>query len=228
MIGPDFNGNAGGLLHPQYGLMYVPKTGWQYAGDGGWIRDNSITVLSPRKSFTQENFDPVIAMTDMEESSEESVEDDDSNVYKSESYTMNYQCGIKNMKPRPYIFGGEETEKNKWPWMASIVNVTSSNLHCGATLISDSHLITAAHCFDNFTFTVEDFVIRLGDHDMSLEAETRDKIYTIETLKDYVGRDTSYENDVALIKLTEKVMFINIWPICLPKPGLITRKIYNE
>ena len=23
-------------------------------------------------------------------------------------------------------------------------------------------------------------------------------------------------------------MFINIWPICLPKPGLITRKIYNE
>ena len=52
MIGPDFNGNAGGLLHPQYGLMDVPKTGWQYAVDGEWIQDDSIMVLSPRKSYT--------------------------------------------------------------------------------------------------------------------------------------------------------------------------------
>ena len=232
MIGPDFNGNAGGLLHPQYGLMDVPKTGWQYAVDGEWIQDDSIMVLSPKKSYTQENIDPVIEMTDREESPEDSGGDDESNVDDSDSFTMNYQCGIKSMKPKPYIIGGEETEKNEWPWMASIVNVTSSKHHCGATLISHSYLITAAHCFHNFTFTVEDFVVRLGDHDMSLEAETRDKTYTIETIiihEDYVGRDNAYEDDIAIIKLKEKVMFSsNIWPICLPEPGKITTTMYNE
>ena len=224
MIGPDFNGNAGGLLHPQYGLMDVPKTGWQYAGDEGWIQDDSITVLAPRKTQTKETSDPIIEMTDTILASPE--EDSDGELQKTESFSINYQCGIKNMKPTPLIYKGEETEKNEWPWMASILNVTLFSYMCGATLISDSYLITAAHCVDDGD--EESYVIRLGDHDLSLEGETRDKAYTIENItihKDY--DEDEYEDDIALIKLTEKVMFTNIWPICLPEPGRINLQRNN-
>ena len=79
---------------------------------------------------------------------------------------------------------------------------------------------------------MEDFAVRLGEHDMSLEAETRDKTYTIESItihEDYVGPYNAYEDDIAIIKPTEKVMFSsNIWPICLPEPGQITTTMYNE
>ena len=49
----------------------------------------------------------------------------------------------------PNIFGGVESHPNAWPWMVLISghfrNGTASAL-CGGTLISDRHVLTAAHC----------------------------------------------------------------------------------
>jgi secreted trypsin-like serine protease len=43
------------------------------------------------------------------------------------------------------IMSGELAVKGAWPWQASLQR---SNIHqCGATLISNVWLVTAAHCF---------------------------------------------------------------------------------
>ena len=47
---------------------------------------------------------------------------------------------------RPQIVGGEDVDPiGKYPWQASLVVVGGSH-NCGASLISNRHLTTAAHC----------------------------------------------------------------------------------
>jgi len=49
------------------------------------------------------------------------------------------------------VTGGDDARLGDWPWMASLLmkhegDDTSS---CGGVLISDLHVLTAAHCFDD-------------------------------------------------------------------------------
>ena len=55
-------------------------------------------------------------------------------------------CGIKNFQTR--IVGGKVSKKNAWPWLAALLrpSTTGSGQYCGATLVSDTHILTAAHC----------------------------------------------------------------------------------
>ena len=46
------------------------------------------------------------------------------------------------------IVNGELADKNEWPWLAALLrpSSTSSGQYCGASLISSTHVLTAAHC----------------------------------------------------------------------------------
>lgn len=57
------------------------------------------------------------------------------------------ECGKKNISPSlPRIIGGREVSENEFPWMAGIMSVNRSRLICGASIINDRYVITAAHC----------------------------------------------------------------------------------
>lgn len=56
-------------------------------------------------------------------------------------------CGLVN-QTSPKIVGGDESSIGAWPWMALIGYDPYSvrPFKCGGTLISNRHVITAAHC----------------------------------------------------------------------------------
>jgi len=72
----------------------------------------------------------------------------------SASVTYGACCGVPSITPRTKqrIVGGFEALPNSWPWMCYIQMISIKDNHqqwsqiCGATLISATCFITAAHC----------------------------------------------------------------------------------
>jgi len=60
-----------------------------------------------------------------------------------------YSCGIFGQaSDHARIFGGDISEEGYWPWIARII-VTNTQEFCTGSFISDSWIVSAAHCFQN-------------------------------------------------------------------------------
>ncbi|XP_076449250.1 trypsin-2-like [Babylonia areolata] len=111
------------------------------------------------------------------------------------------------------IVGGEFVRNcSIVPWQVKLI--INANL-CGGSIISDRHILTAAHCLQN----VMDFSwisVTVGDHNM-WRTEATERAYKVRNYR--IHRDynpKTYENDIAVIKLTEAIEFNEcIHPICL-------------
>merc|ERR1712198_241291 len=83
------------------------------------------------------------------------------------------QCGLKKSRR---IIGGSETEVNEYPWMVVFANKAADvQGGCGATLISDKWVVTAAHCFfdesgDRKIFEA-DLSLVIGLHDRTVDTD---------------------------------------------------------
>merc|ERR1712227_194982 len=69
-------------------------------------------------------------------------------------------CGIPNRSNR--IVGGQETEVNEYPWQVGLVSSSGTRPWCGGTLISDRHVMTAAHCTAGSS--ASSIKVLLGEH----------------------------------------------------------------
>ena len=56
-------------------------------------------------------------------------------------------CGVLNER-RDRIIGGGLASLHKYPWQAYIFNETNGQFICGAVIISDQWLLSAAHCVE--------------------------------------------------------------------------------
>ncbi|KAI1286062.1 Serine proteinase stubble [Halotydeus destructor] len=116
------------------------------------------------------------------------------------------------------VIGGQQALSNtQWPWMAVLFRTSSFGSpmqRCGAFLISELHVITAAHCVNHLEIT--EIKLLIGSDDVE---DTRFALRNISSLK--VHENYSYSdktNDIALIRLSEPVEFAaNVLPICLPQ-----------
>merc|ERR1711931_368146 len=131
---------------------------------------------------------------------------------KRGSVDLRETCGIEGPRARiPYIVGGHEAVEGQFPWMAALF--IDDAWFCGGTLISASHVLTAAHCADGATYAD----ILLGAFNVRVPDEpNRVEISSYELVVHPMWSPSTLSNDLALVVLPSPVEFTDyISPICL-------------
>ncbi|KAI5945797.1 Transmembrane protease serine 11A [Manis javanica] len=109
------------------------------------------------------------------------------------------------------IMSGSIAAKGAWPWQASLQR---NNIHqCGATLISDTWLLTAAHCFKNDA-NPHHWTVSFGTTiNPPLMKRNVKRIIVHERY-----HSPAREYDIAVVQFSPGVTFTNdVHPVCLPE-----------
>ncbi|XP_008852044.1 transmembrane protease serine 11C-like [Nannospalax galili] len=125
---------------------------------------------------------------------------------------LNTCCGQRTITPSGNkIAGGQDSEEGEWPWQASL---QQNQVHrCGATLISNSWLITAAHCFIRAQ-NPKDWNVSFGL--LLNHPQTQRTIKNIIIHENY--HYPAHDNDIAVVRLSSPVLYTsNIRRACLPE-----------
>jgi len=139
-------------------------------------------------------------------------------------------CGRSSNTFEVKIINGKPAELGAYPWMANIGYVSRAGQEpqwlCAGSLITDQHVITAAHCLDpkilqarrSWTPTT----IRLGELDLDPKVvdNATPTDFAIEKIDFHQQYDNDKKvNDIGLIKMKTKAKYTDlIRPICLPPP----------
>ncbi|XP_043286720.1 proclotting enzyme-like isoform X2 [Venturia canescens] len=117
------------------------------------------------------------------------------------------------------VVGGRPASSSDWPWMVALLRQDAKH-YCGGVLITDRHVLTAAHCVHKLR--TRDIKVRLGEYDFSRRNEPRTLDFWVTDIRIHEGFDSlNYNNDIAILKIHRPTAFNNyIWPICLPPVGM--------
>uniref|UniRef100_A0A670JVW2 Peptidase S1 domain-containing protein n=1 Tax=Podarcis muralis TaxID=64176 RepID=A0A670JVW2_PODMU len=126
-------------------------------------------------------------------------------------------CGTRVERSVERIYGGNIAVEGEWPWQASL---QLNGIHrCGATLIGDIWLLTAAHCFrgvrDLRSWTAS-FGARLNPPLL------RRNLRQIIVHEQYAESVMRHEFDIAVVQLAYPIQFTAaVHRICLPEASYI-------
>ncbi|CAG9861494.1 unnamed protein product [Phyllotreta striolata] len=132
------------------------------------------------------------------------------------------ECGTVVSQPRPLITNGQDTVPGEWPWHVAIYHTKGIQLVyiCGASLISEKFVLTAAHCVSkprsNHQVDASSILLYFGKYNLKTfgpEVQDRDvsEIF-IHPQFNY----SLYFNDLALLKLSRPVEITDyVRPCCL-------------
>jgi len=130
------------------------------------------------------------------------------------------KCGVPAIKPdtSTNIIGGKDAIPYSWPWQVTIYrkrNATYFSHTCGASLISNQWILSAAHCFADTT--LENYLIKLGVYNQFNADEPGEKILKLSEIHVNPKFNRQLKYDISVLKLAEPVEFTDhISPVCLP------------
>ncbi|XP_031843634.2 serine protease gd isoform X2 [Nomia melanderi] len=140
-------------------------------------------------------------------------------------FSTQTQCGRRS-NFIGLVAGGQVTKRGEWPWLAALFVVLNQyKFQCAGSLITHTHVITAAHCMWYFDVklpvgALSVFLGRYYLEDFREEGSVPRKILSISIHPDYLSQKstglTTADADVAILKLQERVEYNQlIQPVCL-------------
>ncbi|XP_008558376.1 venom serine protease [Microplitis demolitor] len=125
----------------------------------------------------------------------------------------NCRCGWKNPTR---IAGGEDTGVHEYPMMAEVIDA-SGGIICGATIVNNKQVITAAHCISGRNYNSVGVLV--GDHDLSTRTETTaTKLFRVVSFVIHsLYNEHTLDYDIALINIDGTIEISEqVGPVCLP------------
>lgn len=120
-------------------------------------------------------------------------------------------------KPQTKITGGSNALISDFPWQVYLI---AGNFQCGGSIISDTWVVTAAHCVLNTNGTpipASSMSVKVGA--TSPQLSTDGKTYLVNSVILNPSYDSqTHENDVALLRIAGPINFTNATPIKLVSP----------
>lgn len=123
----------------------------------------------------------------------------------------------RNLNSASSVVQGTNAPVGYYPWQAALF--FDGEFFCGGSLIDESYVVTAAHCFRGLnTEDASQFSVVLGDNNIELDEGMEQRIQVSKITLHTEYEPVSSRNDIALLRLAKKPLinrFVNY--ICLPK-----------
>ncbi|XP_018576466.1 venom protease [Anoplophora glabripennis] len=190
------------------GVSGLKRCGFTYPSN-----DELVCCPSLMKGPSDNNI--IVETSDSEDSESSSTEKMTTTVRSSKEFCEKVTTEFK-ASTGFRILDGEEAAANEYPYMAALGykenDESEPEWKCGATVISNNFLITAAHCIRRKS-QIKPTIVRLGVTKLNEENAQDFLIKKTKIYPDYHSK--SRHNDIALIELHRNITFNKIYPACL-------------
>ncbi|UMM29812.1 hypothetical protein L5515_011987 [Caenorhabditis briggsae] len=119
------------------------------------------------------------------------------------------------------VVGGFETVPGAFPWTAALRNKETKAHHCGASILDRTHLITAAHCFEEDE-RVTSYEVVVGDWENN-KTDGNEQVFNLQRINYYPLYKDIFSHDIAILEIPYPGIEFNEYaqPICLPSNDFI-------
>lgn len=143
-------------------------------------------------------------------------------------------CGKRPLSQNALIYGGNDSSDGEWPWHTAVYVLKSGHkptYQCGGTLISNSIVLTSAHCTFQFNIPLpaDRLVLRFGSTDLKIFGIHVKEYKLAKVLRHGNFNPENLRYDVALLKTLNEVELSDyIQPICLPVGSIVENVKYGH